>query len=327
MGVRGWYDHLKGIHPDAVFRPQIWQASLCLIVIPALIYGLMLIPSRFPRTERVASGVSTGDMFKECFRPMFLLWAVCMLMTAATELGPQKWQNSVMEGTAKVSGTMILVYTSGMMFVLRHFAGPIAHKISPVGLMAVSALFSGIGLYLLSFADNRLTAFGFATIYGLGIAYFWPTMLGVTAERFPKGGALALALMGSVGNLSIWQVTPLMGSIVDTYAVNYVEKNATPTIAKEILKTNDQGKPIAVNVDAIKKLPESSQQAEIANAAQAEGYRWAFRWVALMPVALVVLFSGIFLYDLSRGGYKPEILISRNEENELLSGGVQGPVE
>jgi MFS family permease len=323
LGIRALY------RPPAtgVFGLQLWQASLCLIVIPAVIYGLMLIPAQFPKTERVASGVSTGAMFKECFRPMFLLWGVCMLMTAATELGPQKWQNSVMEGTAHVSGTMILVYTSGMMFVLRHFAGPIAHRISPVGLMAVSSLFAGIGLYLLSFADSAFTAFGFATVYGLGIAYFWPTMLGVTAERFPKGGALALALMGSVGNLSISQVTPLMGRIVDTYAVSYVEAKGTPSIADEVLKKNDQGEPIAVNVDAIKKYPEESPQAEIANAAQADGYRWAFRWVALMPVALVVLFSGIFLYDRSRGGYKPEILIGRKEESELLSGGVQGPVE
>ena len=323
LGVRALYK------PPAtgVFGLELWQASLCLIVIPSIVYGLMLIPARFPKTERVASGVSSADMFKECFRPMFLLWAVCMLMTAATELGPQKWQNSVMEGTAGVSGTMILVYTSGMMFVLRHFAGPIAHMISPVGLMAVSSLLAGIGLYLLSFADSAITAFGFATVYGLGIAYFWPTMLGVTAERFPKGGALAMALMGSVGNLSISQVTPLMGRIVDTYAVKFVDTEASPTIASEILKKNDQGVPIAVNVDAIKKFPEGSEQAKIASAAQADGYRWAFRWVALMPVALVVLFTGIFLYDRSRGGYKPEILLSREEENELYSGGAQGPME
>jgi MFS family permease len=79
-----------------------WQASLCLIVLPALVYGSMLIPARFPQTERVASGVSTGDMLKECVRPLFFVWGLCMLMTAATELGPQKWQESVMTSTAHV---------------------------------------------------------------------------------------------------------------------------------------------------------------------------------------------------------------------------------
>ena len=172
----------------------LWRASLFLIFIPAAVYGVMLIGSVFPPTERVASGVSNTEMLKEALRPMFLFWAFCMLLTAATELGPQKWQESVMTNTAKVSGTLLLVYTSGMMFVLRHFAGPIAHKLSPVGMLTCSAALSCVGLYLLSYADSGLTAFGFATIYGLGIAYFWPTMLGVTAERFPKGGALLLAL-------------------------------------------------------------------------------------------------------------------------------------
>lgn len=196
-----------------------WQVSLCLIAGPAAMYGLMLIPSQFPKTERVQSGVSTIDMFKECLRPLFLIWAFCMLLTAATELGPQKWQESVIPNIAGVSGTLVLVYTSGMMFVLRHFAGPIAHRISPVGMMAGSALLSAVGLYLLSTATTVTTVFAYATIFGLGIAYFWPTMLGFTSERFPKGGALALALMGSAGNLSISQVLPVMGRIVDHFGV------------------------------------------------------------------------------------------------------------
>lgn len=62
-------------------------------------------------------------------------------------------------------------------------------------------------------------------------------------------------------------------------------------------------------------------------AAEAVGFKMAFRWVSVLPAILIVLFSGIVLYDRSQGGYKPEILISREEEAELLSGGVQGPIE
>ena len=310
---------LPGLHVN-------WQASLCLIVLPAVLYGLMLIPARFPQTERVASGVSTGDMFKECYRPLFLIWGVCMLMTAATELGPQKWQESVMTSTAHISGTMILVYTSGMMFVLRHFAGPIAHAISPVGMLTVSAILAGVGLRLLSYADSAATAFGFATIFGLGIAFFWPTMLGVTAERFPKGGALALALMGSIGNLSISQVLPVMGRIVDVNAVAYVEAHGQPDALPEILK-KDGDKFVAIDPVKVEQFAADSSQAKLAADAQANGYRMAFRTVSLLPVALVVLFVLIMLYDRSRGGYKPEILLSREEENELMAGGVQGAVE
>jgi MFS family permease len=318
---------VRGLFPDGIAGLELWQTSLCLIALPAAAYGIMLIPARFPLTERVESGISTADMFKECLRPLFLVWGFCMLLTAATELGPQKWQESVMRSTAGISGTLILVYTSGMMFVLRHFAGPIAHKISPVGMMLGSAILAGIGLFMLSYANSAATAFGFATIFGLGIAYFWPTMLGVTAERFPKGGALALALMGSIGNLSISQVLPQMGNIVDTYAVQYVQDKGDETAASEILKQDGAGHYTGVDPQAVEKLPKESPTREIADAAQSEGYRMAFRWVSLLPAILIVIFSGVILYDRSRGGYKAEILISREEENELLAGGVQGAVE
>ncbi len=379
-----------------------WQASLLMIVIPALLYGLMLLWATFPVTERVSAGISNGEMFAACLRPMFFLWAICMLMTAATELGPQKWQESVMMSVTggNVSGTLILVYTSGMMFVLRHFAGPIAHRLSPTGMLIGSAFLAGLGLYLLSFANDTATAFGYATIFGLGIAYFWPTMLGVTAERFSKGGALALALMGSVGNLSIAVVLPEMGRVVEHYSVATLEQDS-PELTEEYLKEDDEGQPRSLNVDALGKLnsrtvdqlgkilqaqPEvfdqivanrrvaermrkenakddprfdsvsaqilatgaldreeisslAASHAEIAalndslaerdrvKAAEATGFKMAFRWVSVLPSILIVLFTGIVLYDRSRGGYKPEILISREEEDELMTGGVQGPIE
>jgi hypothetical protein len=51
-------------------------------------------------------------------------------------------------------------------------------------------------------------------------------MLGVTSERFPKGGALLLAIMGGAGNLSVAFILPIMGGWYDTHgaaaAVRYV---------------------------------------------------------------------------------------------------------
>src|SRR5205814_954838 len=114
-----------------------------------------------------------------------------------------------------VSGTLVFVYTSWLMFVLRFFAGPLAHAFSPIGMLFVSSILTAIGLYWLSVVNTPLMAFIAATVFGLGIAYYWPTMLGVTAERFPKGGALLLGLMGSLGNLAISQVLPQMGAVYD----------------------------------------------------------------------------------------------------------------
>jgi MFS family permease len=301
-----------------LFGLDLWQASLFLIPIPALIYGSILVGSEFPVTERVESGVSNAEMFREALRPMFLLWAFCMLLTAATELGPQKWQNSVMMSLLNFNwaGTLILVYTSGMMFVLRHFAGPIAHRLSPVGMLTVSAILSCIGLYLLSYADSVLTAFTYATIYGLGIAYFWPTMLGVAAERFPKGGALILALMGTAGNVSIGFVLDQMGAIVDRNAVAYVQ-NRDPQLTDELTKKGPQGQPVALNEQVVDKLDKDSTAFQVAEQAKKVGFSEAFRWVAMyLTLPLIFIFGIIALTDRMRGGYKAVHISEVTKEKE-----------
>lgn len=308
---------------------EYWQSCLVLIVVPAVIYGAMLVGSTFPSTERVASGVSTGEMFAQVLRPMFLLWAFCMLLTAATELGPQKWQNSVMTSKLQTAsaGTLILVYTSGMMFVLRHFAGPIAHRLSPVGMLTGSAVLSAIGLFMLSYADDAIEAFFYATVFGLGIAYFWPTMLGVAAERFPKGGALILALMGSAGNASIAFVLPEMGKIVDHYAVQEVVQWEDKTHLKSgLLRVEASGEPVALDSKALEALSNSDQFWRLGKEAEAVGFSMAFRWVALLPTILVFIFGGIAWWDKSRGGYQPEMLTAQDPE-KTFGGGVQGPIE
>jgi fucose permease len=260
QGIDLGFLYIPGL--DLKWEPNFvsWQVSLFLIVIPCLIYGAMLIGQRFPLTERVESGVSTGDMFKEAIRPAFLLWAFCMLLTAATELGPQKWQESVMSKTAGLSGTMILVYTSGLMFVMRHFAGPLAHALSPVGMLTLSATLSAIGLFLLSYATNGLTAFAYATIFGVGIAYFWPTMLGVTAEKFPRGGALLLCLMGSAGNISISQVLPAMGKIYDNYSVTKLQQE-NPDLAERVVKGDALDQNVIKRIDLRVQLTADEQRA------------------------------------------------------------------
>ena len=273
-----------------------WQVKTALILIPTFIYGGLFLFESFPATERVASGVSTGHMLKEALRPMFLLWAFCMTLTAATELAPQGMQSLVLEKTASMNGTIILIYTSGMMFVLRHFAGSILHRISPVAMLTGSAALSAVGLFMLSFAYDIWTAIAAATIYGLGIVYFWPTMLGVTAERFPRGGAFLLGLMGFVGNLAVFLVQPFMGGINDqiTYAGDS-HRGAKPVVVEG-----------AINADKVAGLEPELQPTVID--AQKAGAKWSFRYVSALPLVLILLFGGIALYDRSRGGYKPEVL-------------------
>jgi MFS family permease len=276
-----------------------WQLKTGLILIPMLIYGGLFLFESFPVTERVASGISTPEMLSQAVRPMFLLWAFCMLLTASTELAPQGMQSLVLEKTAGMNGTYVLIYTSLLMFTLRHFAGQILHRMSPVTMLIGSSVLSAIGLYALSFAYNFPTAIAAATIYGLGIVYFWPTMLGVTAERFPRGGALVLGLMGCVGNLAIGVVQPWMGGVNDQITAAAISGE----LKNQVVVSG------ALDPEKVKALP-PEKQTEVMEA-QKEGAKWSFRYVSVLPVVLILLFGGIAFYDRARGGYKPEVLTGK----------------
>jgi MFS family permease len=197
-----------------------WQLKLGTILIPAAIYLVMALTMPYPPTERVASNVSTGEMWGETAKPLFLLLFVCMWMTAAAELGPDQWFPTVMGGLVpQLQGVLFLVYTAGLMFLLRTFGSGIAHS-NPIGTLFVCSILTGLGLYWLGSLQpgtSALVAFAAATLFGVGKSYFWPTMIGVTAEQFPRGGALLISLMGGAGMLSVAVALPLMGARIDKF--------------------------------------------------------------------------------------------------------------
>jgi MFS family permease len=192
-----------------------WQMQMGVILIPTIVYGVMIFGQRFPLTERKASGVSTGDMLKTALNPAFLLLIGCMMITASIELAPGQMVDSVLKQTAGMDGILILVYGSALMFVLRYFAGPIAHKISPIGMMWASVTLAAMGLFLLASATTTALAYVAATIFYVGVCFMWPTMLGITSERFPQGGAFTMGLMGFAGQFALGVVIFKMGDVRD----------------------------------------------------------------------------------------------------------------
>lgn len=296
-----------GLGKDPAATQFGWQIKMAIILIPTILYGAIFLGAKLPKTERVEAGISSKEMYSQALRPLFLLWAFCMLLTASTELAPQGMQSLVLEKTAGMNGTIILVYTSLIMFILRHFAGPIAHAVSPVGMLIGSSVLSAIGLFALSYATDTITAIGAATIFGLGIVYFWPTMLGVTAERFPRGGAFLLGIMGCVGNIAISQAQPAMGSINDRVTIS----SMSPDIRSKVVDNK------VVVGEKVKALPQAEQ--DLVLTAQKEGASQSFRYVTVLPLILVVLFTGIALYDKSRGGYKPEEISSAKIDQAKVS--------
>jgi MFS family permease len=195
-----------------------WQVKLSTIAVPAVIYLVMCLMRPYPKTERVAANVSFGDMVKGTLKPLYILLFICMWLTAAVELGPDQWFPTLMKDLTGMEGILFLCYTAGLMFVLRFFFGGIVHRFSPFAVLIVCSILTGIGLFwlgALKTGASAAIAFMAATVFGVGKTYFWPTMLGIVAERFPKGGALAMNLMGGAGMLSIAVVLPIMGGQFD----------------------------------------------------------------------------------------------------------------
>jgi MFS family permease len=256
-----------------------WQAKLMVVVAPAIAMIVLCIGVKFPPTERKAAGVSAGQMFKELGSPLFLVLFCSMFLTAASELAPGAWVDLALSRTVHMPGILLLVYVSGLMFLMRHFAGPLGHKLSPVGVLWLSCLGASLGLVALSYASSPVTGLLAATLWGTGVCYMWPTMLAAASERFPRGGALLMGLMGTAGTLSIQFVLPRMGAIFD---------------AK---KVEAAGGAAAFNA----LQPGAELDRVLGLAAQA-----SFRAVAILPAILLVVFAGIWFYDRSRGGFKAE---------------------
>ncbi len=194
-----------------------WRTQMAAMLIPTLLYGILFLRMKFPETERVTAGFSYKEMLKACVSPLFLFMAACMLLTAATELGSNQWMTALLENVMEKEGLhsiLLLVWISGIMAVGRSVAGPIVHRLRPSGVLLGSAIFSGIGLFLLSISSGYWS-FGAAAVFAVGITYFWPTMLGFVNENIPKSGALGLAIMGGIGFLGGAIAQPLLGRIYD----------------------------------------------------------------------------------------------------------------
>lgn len=192
-----------------------WRAEMTTLLLPVFAYGLFFFRAELPPTERLESGVAASVMYRQALRPGFLLLLFCILLTAATELGPNQWIPSLLTNTLHLSGVVVLIWIAGLMAIGRRFAGSIVRRISPTALLMFSAILAAVGLFGLGSSASSVGVFLAATVYALGVCYFWPTMYGITAERFPSGGAFLLSLIGGMGMLSDALVIPLIGRMYD----------------------------------------------------------------------------------------------------------------
>jgi MFS family permease len=258
---------------------------------------------------------------------------IIMMPLAITEIGTDSWISGLMEEPMKAAGqnpAWVLVYTSAIMLVLRSFfAGPIVQKLTPIGLLILSASLAIAGLLALSRCGEAglVAIFAAATLYAFGKTFFWPTMLGITSEQCPKGGALTLNAIAGIGMIAVGIIgTPIIGALQErTASAELREKN--PSLAAEVVETKTsngisyevispkkeeeigtkaKGKLEGADEATKKVIEDAMAKKDSIDAAKKSGQFDALAKMALFPTFMLICYIILFIYFKSRGGYKAQ---------------------
>ena len=246
-----------------------WRYAMAIMLLPTFAYGYMFLNKEFPKTERVVSGFSYNDMLKACISPLFLFMAFCMLLTASTELGTNQWIAALLANVSD-NPILLLVWISGIMALARQFGGTLIHNMKSTVVLLTSSVLAFAGCILMGYTTGAMV-FAAAGIFALGIAFFWPSMLGFVSENIPESGALGLAIMGGIGFLGGAIAQPVLGAIFDAQTALSV--------------------PAGQTVEILKAAASGTQEATIWAQAQLTGGVHTLRFVAFVPAVLIVFFT------------------------------------
>ena len=360
-----------------------WKYQLALYLIPTVLYGLMFLGQRMPKSEASEKGLSLGQMFKDVgllgglivcyllalffgdlFKPLFPVasslpqylgygigglllltigvitnfslgsWLLFVLfiahaMVGAVELGTDGWiQNITGNILSSEQGKILFVFTSTVMFLLRFCAHFIEKRIglSPVGLLLLCSVMACIGLNLTSGVNSFGMALLALTVYGFGKTFFWPTMLAVTSDRFPRTGAVAISIMGGIGMMSAGLIgSPGLGYLKDRYSGEALQEADAELYAQYRAAEPSKflvfpeaygldGKKLGEASEALSKLRETNPTAQPADLPAAQktvlnasitGDRDTLVADSAIPAAMAVVYLLLALYFRSIGGYRP----------------------
>jgi MFS family permease len=251
-----------------------WRFSMGAMLIPTLWYGIWFLNKQFPQTERVVSGFSYKQMLKACVSPLFIFIACCMILTAATELGTNQWIAALMSNVT-TNPILLLVWISGIMALTRQFGGTLIHNMKSTVVLLTSACLAFIGLILLG-NTGGIMVFTASAIFALGVAFFWPSMLGFASENIPQSGALGLAIMGGIGFLGGAIAQPVLGAIFDAQTLHAI--------------------PVGQTLDALKSALPGTPESTVWAQAQLTAGAHTLLYVAIVPAILIVAFTYLYLY-------------------------------
>ncbi|MBN1478838.1 MFS transporter [candidate division KSB1 bacterium] len=329
-----------------------WKWKVLLLILPAGLYGYMMLKTKFPVQERVKAGVPFKEMLQEAGiigaaivifimmreigrvfgfsltlqilislifiitygmyvrawgRPLFIILLLIIMPLAITELGVDSWITDLMKSImGGASAGYIIVVTAFIMMVLRFYSGPAIKWLKPLGLLATCSAIAIFGLFLLATVPIGGWVFLAAAIYAVGKTFLWPTMLGVVAERFPKGGALTLNTISGVGMLTVGVIgTAFFGNIVDK-PVEAELKAYHPEIHQKVIveeKKSVFGTYRPIDQIAYAEHLDESEQKTVDSIKRLVQQK-ALMTVAIFPMIIFIAFIILIFYFRSRGGYQ-----------------------
>ncbi len=255
----------------------------------------------------VVFGVTT----KSFGRLLLAFLIIIMMPQATTELGTNGWITALMEDPMKAAGynpAWVLVYISAIMLVLRFCAGPLIHKFSPVGLLLTCSALAALGiLWLAQTAHAGMgIIFAAATVFSVGITFFWPTILGLTSEQCPKGGALTLNAMGGIGMLAVGILgAPFLGYMQEMSTTQKLHAT-NPALYEQVTAKKDYLLGAYEAIDPVKSaaVTDEKSKADLQTATNS-GKFTALGRMAMFPAFTFVCYLALMLYFKTKGGYKP----------------------
>lgn len=186
----------------ALYVGMNWRVSVGLMMLAPILVGTGFL--RTPLPPLVNPDHERFGLRKLLVRPRFYVAMLMIALVGATEEGMGQWLPAYAEqslGFSKTGGGLALAGFALLMGVTRLLSPMIIERIGAYGILIVSGLASGIFFAIGSSASTPVLALTACVFVGISCSVMWPTQLGVTADRFPQGGATMFGLMAAAGNL------------------------------------------------------------------------------------------------------------------------------
>jgi fucose permease len=192
-----------------------WKGScLLLIPLPALLF-LTFLGQRLPPLAGDVRRMPLRTLIRDRW---FGVALAAIFFGGAAEMGMVQWLPAYAETSLEYTawtGAMALLVFSVAMALGRMVIGTLGAKMNPFQIMAWSCGSTVILFLAGSFLPLAPAALFACVLAGFTGSCLWPTLLAVTADRYPEGGASMFGALGAFGNAGGILMPWMVGWIAD----------------------------------------------------------------------------------------------------------------